>query len=350
MTPRRPRTYRLAELVERFGGKLIGDGSVRIGGVASLTGAEPRHISFYTMKSYRKQLEATRAGAVILAADARDATTIARIVCDNPYAYFARVSALMNPPRKPAPGVHRTAVVERSARVARSASIGPHAHIGARASVDAGAVIGSGCVIGEAAAIGAETVLHANVSVYARCRLGARCIVHSGAVIGADGFGIAMDDGRWLKVPQIGAVVIGDDVEIGANTTIDRGAVDDTIIEDGVKLDNQIQVGHNVVIGAHTAIAGCVGIAGSARLGRYCKIGGGAIILGHLNIADGVDVSAATLIGKSITTPGQYSGAYPFEAHRAWRNNAAHLRHLDEIAGRIATIEKALQRAKENKT
>jgi len=349
MSRSRAKSYRLSELVERFGGELIGAGSIRVSAIAPLASAEPHQIAFFTSQKLRRQLDSTRAGAVIVGAGEREATQRPRIVCDNPYAYFARIAALLNPERVARPGRHPKAVVERSARVAATASVGALAYVGPRAVVGARAVVGPGCVIGEEAVIGEATRLHANVVVYPGCRIGARCILHAGAVIGADGFGMAMDEGRWVKVPQVGAVAVGDDVEIGANTTIDRGALDDTVIEDGVKLDNQIQVGHNVRIGAHTAIAGCTGIAGSANIGRYCKIGGSAMILGHLAIADHVDISAGTFVSRSITQPGQYTSSIPCQAHRTWLRNAAQIRRLDELAGRLAAVESRIADAKGKK-
>jgi UDP-3-O-[3-hydroxymyristoyl] glucosamine N-acyltransferase len=265
---------------------------------------------------------------VILGPQAEPLTRLPRIVSDNPYAYFARVSQLLNPASAPRPGVHAAAHVDASARVAASARVDAGAVVGAAAEVGERAWIGAGCTIGEAAAVGADSRLHPSVVVYAGCRIGKRAVVHSGAVIGADGFGMALDAGRWLKVPQIGRVLIGDDVEIGANTTIDRGTVDDTVIEDGVKLDNQVQIGHNCRIGAHTAMAGCAGVAGSAQIGRRCTLGGAAVILGHLSLCDDVHVSAATVITRSIRKPGTYTGLYPFDENASWARNAALLRQL----------------------
>jgi UDP-3-O-[3-hydroxymyristoyl] glucosamine N-acyltransferase len=208
----------------------------------------------------------------------------------------------------------------------------------------------AGCSIGERTTIGENTRLYPNVTVYHGCIIGSHVIVHSGVVIGSDGFGFAMEEGRWLKIPQIGRVVIGDHVDIGANTTIDRGALDDTVIEEGVIMDNQIQVAHNVHIGAHTVIAGCVGIAGSATIGKYCRIGGGAGIVGHLQIADKVEISSFTLISKSITEPGSYVGVYPFSKNDEWRHNAVHLRHLDDLVKRVKVLEKEIESLKgENK-
>ena len=344
------KSFRLGDIVKQLGGELIGDADVRIHQVATLESARPTDITFLTQSRFLPQLGRTQAGAVILGPEARDASSLPRIISANPYAYFARVSALLNPPAVIEPGIHGSAVVDKSARIADSASIGACAVIGKHAQVAGHAIVGPGCFIGEAASLGAGSRLHAHVTVYHDCRIGARCIVHSGAVIGADGFGIAKDDGVWIKIPQIGRALIGDDVEIGANTTIDRGALDDTVIEDGVKLDNQIQIAHNVRIGACTAIAGCVGIAGSTRIGRHCMLGGAAMILGHLTIADHVTISSGTLITKSIDEPGTYTGVYPFSSHPRWLKNAAHLRQLDDLAKRVRELEERVGKTKRGKT
>ena len=335
--------YRLADIAARFGGQVLGDADTAVNQVATLDSAQNGHITFLASSKYRMQLAATRAGAIILAAADADVTHIPRIVCDNPYAYFAKVSALMNPMPHALPGIHPSAVIGEGVRLDPSVHIAAHVVIGDDSIIGAGSVIMEGCSIGARVTIGAEARLYPRVVVYHDCVLGNRLIAHSGVVIGADGFGIAMDEGRWLKIPQIGRVVIGDDVEIGANTTIDRGALDDTVIEDGVKLDNQIQVAHNVRIGAHTAIAGCVGIAGSTTIGRYCRIGGSAGILGHLQIADNVEISSFTLIGKSIREPGSYTGIFPFSKSEEWRKNASHLRHLDGLADKIKMLQKEIE-------
>jgi UDP-3-O-[3-hydroxymyristoyl] glucosamine N-acyltransferase len=303
-----PGPLTLGQIVARLGGRVAGDESIVVHQVASLESADERHISFFTGARHRPQLAATRAGAVIVGADGESETTRARIVAENPYLYFARVSQLFNTAVSQPAGVHPSAVVAKSAK------------LGARVS------IGAGCVVGENVQIGDDSCLYPRVVVYAGCTLGQRVIVHSGVVIGADGFGIADDGGRWVKIPQIGSVRIGDDVEIGANTTIDRGALDDTVIEEGVKLDNQIQIGHNTRIGAHTAVAGCVGIAGSADIGRHCTFGGAAMILGHLKIVDHVNISAGTFISRSILKPGTYTGIYPVDEHDNWARAAAWLR------------------------
>ena len=333
--------YRLAQIVERFGGDILGNPQTPISQVATLESAGARHISFLTHSKYRKQLAATRAGAVILGGADSGLTGLPRIVCDDPYLYFAKVSALFNPPQAAKPGVHKTAVVERGTRIPASASIGAGTYVGRGVKLGKGVVIGPGCHIGDGVEIGAGGRLHARVTIYPECRLGQRALVHSGAVIGADGFGIAQDHGTWRKIPQIGRVLIGDDVEIGANTCIDRGALDDTIVEDGVKLDNLIQIGHNVHIGAHTAIAGCTGIAGSTRIGKHCMIGGAANIVGHLDIADRVVILAAAVVTKSIAQAGTYGG-HPAEDSRSWTRNVARLRHLDALRERVRHIEQRL--------
>jgi len=303
-------SYTLGQIASRLGGRVAGDPQTLIRQVGSLEHAGTGQITFFNSKKLQAKLSQTRAAAVILAPANERLTALPRIVADNPYAYFARVSQLFNPVLSQAPGVHPSAVVAASAKLGKNVSIG------------------AGCVVGDEVTIGDESCLYPRVVIYPNCTLGKRVIVHSGAVIGADGFGLAPEDGRWVKIPQIGAVRIGDDVEIGANTTIDRGALDDTVIEEGVKLDNQIQVGHNVRIGAHSAIAGCVGIAGSADIGRHCTIGGAAMIHGHIAIADGVQISPGTLVSRSIRKPGTYTGFYPFDDHEAWKRSAASLRRL----------------------
>jgi UDP-3-O-[3-hydroxymyristoyl] glucosamine N-acyltransferase len=325
----------LGDIVARLGGEAVGEAGAPLTGVATLDSAGPGEIAFLTNPKYRSHLASTRAGAVILGRGDRDATTIPRIVAENPYAYYARAVALFHPERAPVAGVHPTAVVNAGARVAASAEVGPYAIIGSGCVVGEGAVIGAHCSLGEGVAIGAGTRLNPHVTLYAGCSIGSRCILHSGVVVGADGFGMAREAGRWIKIPQVGGVRVGDDVEIGANTTIDRGALDDTVIENGVKLDNQIQVAHNCVIGAHTVIAGCTGISGSVTIGRNCMIGGGVGIVGHLSICDGVTISGFTLVTKSITEPGTYTSGMPFMPHAEWLRNAAHLRHLDELARRV---------------
>ena len=337
--------FRLDDLVARFGGEAVGDPGTAVRRVASLKSAAPGDITFLSHPRFRTELEATRASAVILAQAEREATALPRIVCRDPQLYFAKVARLFHPEPRALPGIHATAAVEEGAWVAKDASVGAQCFVGAGAVIEPEAVLSPGAHVGPGARIGRRSRLAARAVVHAGCIVGEEAVIHSGAVIGADGFGLAQDDaGRWVKIPQIGAVRIGDDVEVGANTTIDRGTLDDTVIEDGVKLDNQIQIAHNCRIGAHTAIAGCVGIAGSSSIGRHCVIGGAAMISDHVSICDHVVISGGTLIAKSISEPGTYTGVYPFEAHRNWMRNAARLRHLHEMAQSMHTVEKLFSR------
>ncbi|MDI6749072.1 MAG: UDP-3-O-(3-hydroxymyristoyl)glucosamine N-acyltransferase [Rhodocyclaceae bacterium] len=333
-----PRT--LGEIVARFGGELKGDPQRFVSGLATLENATPDQLSFLANPKYRRQLATTHAGAVILAADAAAECPVDAIVTAQPYLYFARVSQWLAELPRPAPGIHPSAVVESA--VPASAAIGPLAWIGPDVTIGENCVIGAHCRIGAGVSIGADSWLYPGVTVYHGCRIGRRAIIHSGAVIGADGFGFAQDGTAWVKIAQTGRVVIGDDVEIGANTTIDRGALEDTVIGDGVKLDNQIQIAHNVRIGRHTAIAGCVGIAGSTKIGERCTIGGAAMIIGHLTLADDVHVAAGTFVGKSLPTAGSYTGTVPLQPHPEWLKNFAHLRHLDALADKIRALEKRL--------
>lgn len=332
-------SYTLADIVGRFGGELLGDGAIRIRQVAELDRAGADEIGFVAQPKYLSQLAASQAGAVILPREAADATTRPRILTDNPYLYFARVSRLLNPPAPVLAGIHPSAVVAPSAQLAADVSIAAGVVIGENAVIGARTRIGANSVIGDHARIGEDCLLHAQVTIYPDCVVGNRVILHAGCVIGADGFGFAPDQARWEKIPQIGRALIGDDVEIGAGTTVDRGALGDTVIEEGVKLDNQIQIAHNVFIGAHTAIAACTGIAGSARIGRHCTIGGAAMIAGHIDIADGTRISTNTLITKSLKTPGTYTSALPFSEHEVWLKNAVHLRKLDQSLSHIKTLE-----------
>jgi len=330
----------LRELALRCGAELAGDGEVVIDRVATLDGAGAGAIAFLSNPKYRSRLAATRASAVIVAPGDAAATSLPKLVAANPYATYARVAAILHPRAIAPPAMHATAVIDASAHVAASAVIDAHAVIGARARVGERTVVGAGTVIGDDATIDDDCVLHAHVVIYPRSVVGARTIIHSGAVIGADGFGMAEQDGRWIKVPQLGRVLIGADVEIGANTTIDRGAIGDTVIEDDTKFDNQIQIGHNCRIGAHTAIAGCVGIGGSTTIGRNCKIGGAAMIAGHLDITADTVISAATGVFESIATPGIYTGVFPAMPHREWKYVAATLRRLRSVLGRLRASDR----------
>ena len=333
----------LRELAERCGAELAGNGELMIYRVATLEDADPKSISFLSNTRYRAQLASTRAGAVIVAQRDAAATPLPKLVTSNPYAVYARIAAIFHPPAAAVPGVHPTAIVAATAKIAASAMVGPNVVIGHRTSIGERAQIHAGCAVGDGCSIADDVTLYPRVVLYANSVLGPRTIVHSGAVIGADGFGMAEQDGRWLKVPQVGRVVIGADVEIGANTTIDRGALGDTVVEDDVKLDNQIQIGHNCRIGAHTAIAGCTGIAGSTTIGRNCKIGGAAMIIGHLDIADGTTISASTGVFESIRTPGVYTSAFPALPHREWQYVASVLRRLRTFVTRVRALERLLE-------
>ncbi len=346
----RSASYTLSEISGQLGGEVVGNGQVRITQVATLARAQPDHLSFLTNPKYRSQLATTSAGAVVVGSNDRDATDRPRIVASNPYAYVARVLALLNPPWREAAGIHASASVHSSARVDATAAIGPHAVVGANASVGARCQIGAGATIGANTHLGEDCIVYPQAAIYHACKLGRRVIVHSGAVIGADGFGFAPDGGAWVKIPQIGGVLIGDDVEIGANTTIDRGALDDTVIEEGVKLDNQIQIAHNVRIGAHTVMAACVGVAGSTIIGKHCMIGGAAGIIGHLSIADNTTISVGTFVTKSITEPGTYTAVLSAEPHRDWLKLNARLRRLDEMTERLRALEHKIQELERNKS
>jgi len=341
--------FRLGELVERLGGQLAGDPDIEVIGIAPLSDAGASHISFLSNSKFRAQAGQSQAAALILSAN-DDATVAesyrgARIVVKNPYVYFARAAQLFEAQTayvKPA-GVHPTAFVDPSARVDPSAHIGPKATVDAGAVIGANAVIDAGCYIGRDAQVGEGTHFFANVTFQAKCVIGKRGIIHSGAVIGTDGFGFANEGGVYVRIPQTGRVLIGDDVDIGANTTVDRGALADTIIEDGVKLDNQIQIGHNCVVGAHTAMAGCVGVAGSAKIGKHCTFGGAAMVLGHLTIADNVHISSGSLVSRSIHEAGQYTGFYPLAKNSDWEKSAVIVRNLDGMRDKLRSLEKTIK-------
>ena len=335
-------SYRLGELAERLGAGLRGDPDILIERVAALDAAGPRDVTFLSNRRYRPYLKDTRAGAVILASRFADACPVPALVLDNPYLGYARAAALLSPPPEAAPGVAASAVVDPSAEVARDASIGAHCVVEAGASVGAGSSLGPGSFLGRNSSIGPRGRIAARVAICENVTIGARAVIHPGVVIGADGFGLANDGGVWVKIPQLGGVRIGDDVEVGANTTIDRGALEDTVIEDGVKLDNLIQIGHNVRIGAHTAIAAGVAVGGSARIGSRCTIGGAASIAGHLEIADDVHITATSAVPKSIGRAGVYSSGMPARENRIWRRNVARLGQLDGMAQRLRALERKL--------
>jgi len=332
---------RLDEIVNRLGGLLEGDGSVVVSQVGSLASAGAGQIAFLASTKYRQQLQTTSAAAVIVPPQFSGDTSLPRIVIQNAYAYYARVVALLNPTLRRPTGVHPSAVV--NSEIPASVSIGERVVIGARVSIGENVTVYPGCVIGDGVSIGDDSLLYPNTVIYHNCVIGRRVVIQAGAVIGSDGFGFAKEGECWIKIPQIGRVVIGDDVEIGANTSIDRGALDDTVIGDGVKLDNQIQIAHNVVIGDHSAMAGCVGIAGSTKIGRRCTVGGAGMIIGHLELTDDVHVSAGTMVTKSLRKPGQYTSIFPLEEHEEWLHNAAQIKRLAKLAERVAKLEKRLE-------
>lgn len=336
-------TFTLAEITQRLGGEAIGEATQPLCGVGAIESASASEITFLANPKYRNQLSITRAGAVIVASVEQEGSNKPRIIAANPYAYFARVAQLFAPVREHVAGVHALACVAGSATVAASAQVSEFVSVGEHAIIGENVFLGAGAVIGAGASVGAGTVLHARAVMYAGCHIGARGIVHSGAVIGADGFGFAPDfkgaAGAYVKIPQTGGVQIGDDCEIGANTTIDRGTIRDTVIGNGVKLDNQVHLGHNVSVGDHTVISGCVGVAGSTKIGSRVMIGGAASIIGHLEICDFAVIAATTFITKSVKKPGMVASGMPQMDHDQWLKNAVHLRHLSDMAKQLRDLK-----------
>jgi len=332
---------RLAELAVRFGCELQGDPDALVDRVAPLQEATPGALAFLANPRYRRYLAGTRATAVVLEPAMAGECPVAALVVRNPYATYARIAQLLHPLPAVAGGRHPSAVVEEGARVDPSAWVGALAFVGAGAVIGPRASVGPGSVVLGGAQVGADTRLVARVTLGETARLGERCVLYPGCVIGADGFGHAPDNGSYVKVPQLGGVVIGDDVEVGANTTIDRGAIGDTLIGNGVKIDNQVQIGHNVRVGEHTVIAGCAGISGSATIGRRCMIGGMVGIVGHLEICDDVALTGRTMVSSSIRQPGVYSSALHADEARSFRRNAARFQKLDELARRVRRLEGA---------
>ncbi|MFZ6817855.1 UDP-3-O-(3-hydroxymyristoyl)glucosamine N-acyltransferase [Undibacterium sp. Ji22W] len=343
------KSIRLGELVDRFGGQLIGNPDIQVVGIAPLSDASDRHITFLSNSKFRSQAEKTQAVALILSEQDHqhigDTYQGARIIASNPYVYFAKAAQHFFDLNSIAPlqWIHPSAWVSPQAEVAATASIAAHVSIEAGVVIGERVVIAAGVSVGRGVAIGDGSQINANVSIYNDCIIGQRCIIHSGAVIGADGFGFANEKGKWIKIPQTGRVLIGDDVEIGANTSIDRGALADTIIENGVKLDNQIQIGHNCHIGENTAMAGCVGVAGSAKIGKNCTFGGAAMVLGHLTIADNVHISSGSMVSRSIHEPGQYTGFYPLAKNADWEKTAVIVRNLDSMRDKLKQLEKIVK-------
>jgi UDP-3-O-[3-hydroxymyristoyl] glucosamine N-acyltransferase len=348
-----PERFRAGDLVGLVGGTLLrADADLTLNRLASLEHAQPGDLSFLAAARHRRSAAATRASLIIVSAALADAlpATAAGLVVDDPYACYAAVSRWLAARARPAvtgPAIHPSACVDPQAQVDASARIGPGCVIGAFSVIGARVSLGAHTVIGESACIGDDSVLHPRVVVYPDCSVGERCIIHAGTVIGADGFGFAHEGGRWSKIAQLGRVSIGDDVEIGANCAIDRGALEDTVIGNGCKLDNLIQVGHNVRIGEHTAIAGCVGIAGSAIIGRGCMIGGGAGILGHLTVCDGAVISAMSLVTRSISEPGLHTGVFPLMPNADWEQAAVALKRLPALRDRVRQLEQSLSESTE---
>ena len=336
-------TATLAEIAAEIDAELQGDPASEIINVASLHNSAAGDLSFYINKNYHADLETTRAGAVVLTAADAPACPTARLVSDDPYLAYAKAARFLNPLADFTPGIHPSAVVDATADTAADCFIGANAVIGENVVIGSGTYIGPGCVIEADVVIGSHCRFYANVTLIERVEIGMRVLIHSGAVIGADGYGIANDAGRWLKIPQLGNVVIQDDVEIGANTTIDRGSLETTVIETGVKIDNQVQIGHNTRVGEHTAIAGAAVVAGSVKIGRRCMIGGASAITGHIEIVDDVVITGMSGVSNSIKQAGVYSSGVPVTDNKTWRKNMVRFRHLDEIARKIARMEKLIK-------
>jgi UDP-3-O-[3-hydroxymyristoyl] glucosamine N-acyltransferase len=330
----------LGELAAQFGCELVGDPDVMVSGVGTLSNAGPDSISFFANRAYRGELRTTSAAAVLLKPGDVDNCPVACLICENPYLTYALMTGELYPARKVVAGSHPAAFIHADAQVSATAEVSANATIEEHAIIGDGAYIGPGAVVGPHCSVGAYSRVLANATLVADVVIGERCIIHSGAVIGADGFGNAISTDGWVKVPQIGGVRIGNDVEVGACTTVDRGALDDTVLEDGVRLDNQIQIGHNVRIGAHTAMAACAAISGSTVIGKRCMLGGQVGIAGHVNICDDVVIAGATMISKSIIEPGYYMGSFPGEKGSNWKRNVARFRHLDELVKRVSELEK----------
>jgi len=334
--------YNLQALAEHLDAQLHGDGAVEVSAVATLEEAGSGQITFLANSKYRKFLQQTKASALLIKAEDLEFCPVAALVVKDPYVAFAKVAQLLDSTPAAAVGLHPTAIVDSSARIDPSAKLGPYVVVAKDAVIAAGVEIGAGSYIGEGAQIGAGCKIWPKVSIYHRVQLGQRCIVHSGAVIGADGFGFANERGQWLKIPQVGTVIVGDDCEIGANTTIDRGAIGDTLIGYNVILDNQVQIAHNVQIGDHSCIAGCTVVAGSTKIGKYCVIGGACAITGHIEICDAVQITGMSMITKAITEKGIYSSGMPATTNLEWRKTNARYRQLEQMYQRLREVEQEL--------
>lgn len=332
--------YKLQDLAKQFECDVTGDLNTEINSVCTLHHGKPGAITFLANPKYRHYLKDTLASAVILKPQDAVDSPVPALLHDNPYACYARIAQFIYSFDRSQNVIHDSAIIEDTATLGEDVHVGPFSYIEDGATIGDGTYIGPGCIVSRNASIGENCYLHSNVTIYHDCIIGHRARLHAGVVIGADGFGIAQDHGIWVKVPQVGRVIIGDDVEIGANTTIDRGAIEDTVVENGVKLDNQIQIGHNVRIGAHAALAGCVGVAGSASIGKRCTIGGAAVVLGHLSLTDDVHITACSMVTKSIDEPGVYSSGTPLQSNTQWRRNFTRFAQLDDMAKRLGKIEK----------
>ncbi len=331
--------YSLGEIARLINAELIGNADDLVNGVASLSTATNQQVSFFVNSKFQSHLKNTGAGAVILSYDDVDMCPVHSLVCKEPYVAYVKVANLLNPLPEYKPGIHPSAVVDGSSSIAESACIGANTYIGPDVEIKDNVFVGHGCIIDSGCLIDDNSRLMANVTLYHKVKIGKRVVIHSGVVIGSDGFGLVNDEGRWLKIPQLGTVQLGNDVEIGANTAVDRGALDDTRIEDGVKIDNLVQIGHNVIIGENTAIAGSAVIAGSVVIGKRCMIGGASAIAGHLKIVDDVIITGLSGVTNSINKPGKYSGSMTTTENMTWRKNMVRLRHLDELARKINALE-----------
>ena len=335
--------YTLSQIVDALGGEWRGE-DVAIAAVQPLFDATPDHISFLANPKYKSEVAESHAGAVIVSPKVADEFAGRNlIVAQDPYLYFAKVARLFSPVVLAVAGVHPTAVIESTATVPASCEIGAHAYIGGNTVLGEGCRILAGAVVEHDCRLGNQVVIHPNAVIYHGCTLGERVEIHGGSVIGADGFGLAFAGDSWFKIPQTGGVTLGDDVEIGANSMIDRGAMADTVVGKGTKIDNQVQIGHNCQIGEHTVIAACAGISGSTKIGSYCIIGGAAMFVGHIEIADKTTIGGGTAVTHSIHEPGHYATCYPLQTHKEWARNAVHVRHLSEMAKRIKQLEQRLE-------
>lgn len=338
----------LKQIVDKLGGDVSNNSELKVSRVGSLAYAQDGAISFFNDTKYTAQLRETKASAIILKAEHAGLTDLPKVIVDNPYVYFAKVSQLLNPVHTAEKNIHASAIIDASVTIPPGCSIAAHVTIEKNVVLGEGVVIGASCVIERNSLLDDATILETNVTIKHGSQIGKNCHLFSGAVIGNDGFGYAEGQNtdrtkHWVKIPQVGRVVINDNVDIGANTTVDRGAIDDTVIEEGVKIDNLVQIAHNCRIGAHTVIAGCVGIAGSAVIGKHCKIGGAAMILGHLNIADNVTISPGSMIMRSILKQGTYTALMPFQEHNVWLKTAANIRHLSQLTDRLKALENAIE-------